>query len=118
LFANYIIEFAPSYFRVVPEIEERVFANNKSPLRIITNMEEDLSITGSIALDLGFGGFTTPAGSLLACTLRDQITYGISYLTLCSYDDGSNVYNLKNFELIPIGRYLIEVTTLHNDMVS
>ena len=104
---------------MLPDTEEKIIANGVSPLRIITTVEEEITLTGSIDLDLNSQYFHVyPSDSLMLCTLREQTTHGAPFLTLCSYDNILNIYHLKALDPIPPGRYLIEVTSLHQNLFS
>lgn len=87
-----------------------------SPLRISTEIESALAATDTIVITLGSSDYS--AGTLLVCTLRDETSFNSPYLTKCSYDSGAKAYTLEALDAIPIGRYLIEVTNLHQDMAT
>ena len=106
-------------FKILPDFEEKLLASSTSPLRVITTIEKSIGNTGYIDISFNSPRFNLPANSLAFCTIRDQTTYGLSYLTSCSYDSSSNLYSLKNLDIIiPIGRYLIEVTFIHDNLLS
>ena len=86
-----------------------------SPLRIAMDIQSALTITGFISITLG-SSFTITVQPF--CTLRNQNTFAAPYLTYCTYTTATKTYKLTPLEPIPIGRYLILITTLQQDLAS
>ena len=102
------------------DYEERMIAGTTSPLRIITNIDEDIDPSGFINIHLDSTEFNLPSHYTAICTLRDISTYGVPFLTQCTYDSGSTSYKLINIDQTKIdsGRYLIEISFIQQNLFS
>ena len=63
-------------------------------------------------------GYPLVSGTIPTCTLRDMTTYGPPILTQCVYTAASNVYTLNMLSAVPSSRYLLEITTLQQNLLA
>jgi len=89
------------------------YPSSTSPFRVITDIGANLQTTGSIEIDFwnSFG-----VADLPICTLRSQTSYGLPYLTQCSYVPPTIIYTLTPLNTIPIGRYILEISSFQKNL--
>ena len=108
---------SPATFTIQSTYESRVFASSTSPLRFGLDINTAVTTQGSIEAT-PTANFGLPTGTFALCTLRDESTFGAPYLTACSYSTTTNAYTLEMIDALPVGRYLVKVTTLHKDFIT
>jgi len=99
------------------QYQAKVGPSSTSPIRVIFDVNAALTATGSVTVTLG-GSYSLPPNSFPLCTIRDANNFGAPYLTRCAYDAGANTYTLQLIDPIPTGRYLLEVTSLHLNVLA
>lgn len=113
----HVLDSAPAKFVVQNFYQKKMRASSISPLRVTLDIEEDLSSAGSIEVALG-ANYNIPQNTVPLCTLRDQETFERPVLVQCVYNTAANTYTLNLLDGIPQGRYLIQITNLHQNLAT
>jgi len=112
-----LLGYAPTTFSFSSSYHPQVSlgTSSTSPLRVALDVNYALAVGDTITFTLSSSNYppVTTTNIVQLCTMRLQSTFGLPFLTKCTYSSG--LYTLTMIQSISTGRYLVEVMLLFRD---